>query len=175
MPTVPRSFGSMEEEKVIAYWHEIDAFQTNVKLSEGKPKYVFHGPPFATGLPDYGYLLAGTIKVRFGLVIRLRKRAQRWCHTEYLHLVQDTVTRYAHVTGYHITWRFGWDTHSLPVEHEIDKKLSITGREDMLKMDIDNYNAEYCAAVMRLTTRPNSARPSNPWAAGSISTMITRR
>ena len=54
-----------EEEKVIAYWREIDAFQTSLKLSEGKPNFTFYdGPPFATGLPHYGHLLAGTIKVR---------------------------------------------------------------------------------------------------------------
>ena len=54
-----------EEEKVIAYWREIDAFRTSLKLSEGKPKFTFYdGPPFATGLPHYGHLLAGTIKVR---------------------------------------------------------------------------------------------------------------
>lgn len=57
-----------EEEKVIAYWREIDAFQTSLKLSEGKPEYVFFdGPPFATGLPHYGHLLAGTIKVCLGI------------------------------------------------------------------------------------------------------------
>ena len=54
-----------EEEKVIAFWREIDAFQTSLKLSEGRPEYAFYdGPPFATGLPHYGHLLAGTIKVR---------------------------------------------------------------------------------------------------------------
>lgn len=53
-----------EEEKVIEFWKEIDAFQTSLKLSEGKPEYSFYdGPPFATGLPHYGHLLAGTIKV----------------------------------------------------------------------------------------------------------------
>lgn len=53
-----------EEEKVIAFWREIDAFRTSVKLSEGRPEYTFYdGPPFATGLPHYGHLLAGTIKV----------------------------------------------------------------------------------------------------------------
>ncbi|EEB93857.1 hypothetical protein MPER_07437, partial [Moniliophthora perniciosa FA553] len=52
-----------EEEKVIAFWKEIDAFRTSVKLSEGRPEYSFYdGPPFATGLPHYGHLLAGTIK-----------------------------------------------------------------------------------------------------------------
>jgi isoleucyl-tRNA synthetase len=57
-----------EEEKVLAFWREIDAFRTSVKLSEGRPEYTFYdGPPFATGLPHYGHLLAGTIKV---IVIR---------------------------------------------------------------------------------------------------------
>jgi isoleucyl-tRNA synthetase len=46
---------NVEEEKIIAYWKEIDAFQTSIKLSEGKPEYTFYdGPPFATGLPHYG-------------------------------------------------------------------------------------------------------------------------
>lgn len=56
-----------EEEKVIAYWREIDAFRTSLEQSEGRPVYsFFDGPPFATGLPHYGHLLAGTIKVRRG-------------------------------------------------------------------------------------------------------------
>lgn len=53
-----------EEEKVIQFWREIDAFRTSLKLAEGRPKFSFYdGPPFATGLPHYGHLLAGTIKV----------------------------------------------------------------------------------------------------------------
>ena len=53
-----------EEENVLKFWKEIDAFQTSLKLSEGRPEYTFYdGPPFATGLPHYGHLLAGTIKV----------------------------------------------------------------------------------------------------------------
>ncbi|CAL1707664.1 unnamed protein product [Somion occarium] len=115
---------AQEEEKVIQYWREIDAFKTSLKLSEGRPEYTFYdGPPFATGLPHYGHLLAGTIK--------------------------DIVTRHAHVSGYHVTRRFGWDTHGLPVEHEIDKKLGITGRDDVMKMGIDKYNEECRAIVMR--------------------------
>lgn len=50
--------------KVLKFWREIDAFQTSLRLSEGRPVYSFYdGPPFATGLPHYGHLLAGTIKV----------------------------------------------------------------------------------------------------------------
>lgn len=53
-----------EEEKILAYWREIDAFNTSVKLNKDKKPYTFFdGPPFATGLPHYGHLLAGTIKV----------------------------------------------------------------------------------------------------------------
>jgi isoleucyl-tRNA synthetase len=52
------------EESVLAYWAKIDAFRTSLKRSEGKPEYSFYdGPPFATGLPHYGHILAGTIKV----------------------------------------------------------------------------------------------------------------
>ncbi|KAI0318329.1 isoleucine-tRNA ligase [Amylostereum chailletii] len=113
-----------EEEKVIEFWREIDAFQTSLKLSEGRPEFSFYdGPPFATGLPHYGHLLAGTIK--------------------------DIVTRHAHVSGFHVPRRFGWDTHGLPVEHEIDKKLGITSRQDVLDMGIGAYNAECRAIVMR--------------------------
>lgn len=46
-----------EEEKTLQFWKEVDAFHTSLKLSEGKPEYTFYdGPPFATGLPHYGYV-----------------------------------------------------------------------------------------------------------------------
>ncbi|TDL20552.1 isoleucine-tRNA ligase [Rickenella mellea] len=113
-----------EEEKVLAYWRQIDAFKTSLKLSEGKPRFSFYdGPPFATGLPHYGHILAGTIK--------------------------DIVTRHAHATGFHVERRFGWDTHGLPVEHEIDQKLGITSKDDVARMGIAAYNAECRAIVMR--------------------------
>ena len=53
-----------EEEKVLAHWKEIDAFKKQLEMSEGKKEYTFYdGPPFATGLPHYGHIAAGTIKV----------------------------------------------------------------------------------------------------------------
>ena len=55
---------SQTEESVLAFWEEINAFQQSLELSKGKPLYTFYdGPPFATGLPHYGHILAGTIKV----------------------------------------------------------------------------------------------------------------
>lgn len=95
-----------------------------MELNKDKPAFNFYdGPPFATGLPHYGHMLAGTIK--------------------------DIVTRYAHNTGHSVERRFGWDTHGLPVEYEIDKKLGITGKQDVMDMGIDKYNAECRAIVMR--------------------------
>ncbi|KAG2235857.1 isoleucyl-tRNA synthetase [Thamnidium elegans] len=113
-----------EEEKILEFWKEIDAFKTSLELNKDKPAFNFYdGPPFATGLPHYGHMLAGTIK--------------------------DIVTRYAHNTGHSVERRFGWDTHGLPVEYEIDKKLGITGKQDVMDMGIEKYNAECRAIVMR--------------------------
>jgi isoleucyl-tRNA synthetase len=65
---------------------------------------------------------------------------------------QDIVTRHAHVSGYHVSRRFGWDTHGVPVEHEIDKKLGITCKEDVLALGMDKYNAECRSIVMRYSS-----------------------
>merc|ERR1712071_134012 len=63
--------------------------------------------------------------------------------------IKDIVTRYAAQKGYYVERRFGWDTHGLPVEYEIDKTLGIKGPEDVMKMGIDKYNAECRKIVMR--------------------------
>ncbi|KAH3676013.1 hypothetical protein WICMUC_002309 [Wickerhamomyces mucosus] len=121
--TAPFSF-PLEEEKVLQHWEDINAFQRSLELTEGKPEFSFYdGPPFATGTPHYGHILASTIK--------------------------DIVPRYATMNGFHVERRFGWDTHGVPVEHEIDKKLGITGKQDVMAMGIDKYNAECRAIVMR--------------------------
>ncbi|KAI3792938.1 hypothetical protein L2E82_06831 [Cichorium intybus] len=95
-----------QEEKILEWWSEVKAFDTQLEKTKDLLEYVFHdGPAFATGLPHYGHILAGTIK--------------------------DIVTRYQTMTGHHVTRRFGWDCHGLPVEHEIDMKLGIKSREDV--------------------------------------------
>ncbi|EHA50440.1 isoleucyl-tRNA synthetase [Pyricularia oryzae 70-15] len=113
-----------EEEAVIARWREINAFERQVELSQGRPLYTFYdGPPFATGLPHYGHLLASTIK--------------------------DIIPRYWSMKGYHVERRFGWDTHGLPIEHEIDKKHGISGKAAVEKFGLANYNEECRSIVMR--------------------------
>ena len=61
---------------------------------------------------------------------------------------QDCVTRYAHMNGFHVERKWGWDCHGLPVEYEIDQKLGIKCRDDVLKMTVKAYNAE-CRGVVR--------------------------
>nr|GMD08254.1 isoleucine--tRNA ligase, cytoplasmic [Ipomoea batatas]GMD84640.1 isoleucine--tRNA ligase, cytoplasmic [Ipomoea batatas]GMD90757.1 isoleucine--tRNA ligase, cytoplasmic [Ipomoea batatas] len=113
-----------QEEKILQWWDEVKAFKTQLERTKDMPEYIFYdGPPFATGLPHYGHILAGTIK--------------------------DIVTRYQSMAGHHVTRRFGWDCHGLPVEHEIDKKLGIKSREDVIKMGIDKYNEECRGIVTR--------------------------
>ncbi|XP_052173832.1 isoleucine--tRNA ligase, cytoplasmic [Diospyros lotus] len=113
-----------QEEKVLQWWSEIKAFETQLERTKHLPEYIFYdGPPFATGLPHYGHILAGTIK--------------------------DIVTRYQTMRGHHVTRRFGWDCHGLPIEFEIDTKLGIKTRDDVLRMGIDHYNEECRSIVTR--------------------------
>ncbi|KAL3312459.1 Isoleucine--tRNA ligase, cytoplasmic, partial [Cichlidogyrus casuarinus] len=113
-----------EEETILQLWKDKDAFHTSLKQSAKKPRYTFYdGPPFATGMPHYGHLLAGTIK--------------------------DIITRSAHQSGFHVDRRFGWDCHGLPVEYEVDKQLGITGPQDVEKMGIAAYNDHCRSIVMR--------------------------
>lgn len=71
-----------------------------MELTKGRTPFTFYdGPPFATGLPHYGHIAAGTIK--------------------------DVMTRYATQTGHYCQRRFGWDCHGLPIEYEIDKTYKI--------------------------------------------------
>jgi len=129
MATLPPKLDfSKMEESICKKWEEEEAFKNQDKLSieRGDEEFTFYdGPPFATGLPHYGHILAGTIK--------------------------DTVTRYAAMNGKTVSRRAGWDCHGLPVEYEIDKKLEITHRDQVLKMGIENYNAECRSIVTRYT------------------------
>ncbi|GKD04206.1 isoleucine--tRNA ligase, cytoplasmic-like protein [Tanacetum coccineum] len=112
------------EETILRHWNETKAFEQQLERTKELPEYVFYdGPPFATGLPHYGHILAGTIK--------------------------DIVTRYQTTTGHHVTRRFGWDCHGLPVEYEINKKLKIKTKQEVLDMGIGVYNDECRGIVTR--------------------------
>lgn len=108
-----------EEERMLAHWDSINAFHRQLELSRDDPPYVFYdGPPFATGTPHYGHLLASTIK--------------------------DIIPRYWSMTGRYVERRFGWDTHGVPIEQIIDKQLQeelgVRGKAAVDKIGIKEYN-----------------------------------
>ncbi|MEZ4430221.1 MAG: isoleucine--tRNA ligase [Nannocystaceae bacterium] len=94
---------------------------------EDAPHYVFYdGPPFATGLPHYGHLLAGTIK--------------------------DVVPRYWFMRGYQVERRFGWDCHGLPIESLVESELGVHGRAEIEAYGVPKFNAACRAGVLRFTS-----------------------
>ena len=110
------------EEKLIEFWKTNKIFQKSIDNNiNGKPYTFYDGPPFATGLPHYGHILAGLIK--------------------------DTIIRWAVINGFHVPRRAGFDCHGLPIEFEIEKKLGIKNKEQILNYGIDNYN-EACRSIV---------------------------
>jgi isoleucyl-tRNA synthetase len=108
------------EEEVLAFWAEQQIFEKSNAQRQGQREFAFYdGPPFANGLPHYGHLLANTIK--------------------------DTVPRYWNMRGFYVERRFGWDTHGVPVEYEIEKTHNLKGREDILNLGVAKFN-ELCRA-----------------------------
>ena len=112
------------EERIRILWEKERVFKKSVEERKKGPQFTqYDGPPFATGLPHYGHLLAGTIK--------------------------DVVPRYKTMKGYCVPRRFGWDTHGLPVEMEIEKALELSGAADIEQFGIAKFNEECRSIVMR--------------------------
>ena len=119
------SFPEMEKD-ILSFWEKDQTFKKSVDQRKGGPEFVFYdGPPFATGLPHYGHLLAGTIK--------------------------DIVPRYQAMRGHFVERRFGWDCHGLPVEYEMEQELKISGKRDIEKLGIDVFNEKCRSIVLRYT------------------------
>ena len=115
-----------QEKEVLEFWNAEHVFERSLEQRRGAPEYVFYdGPPFATGLPHYGHLLAGTIK--------------------------DIVPRYQTMRGHYVSRRFGWDCHGLPVEYEVEQDLKISGKRDIEKLGVDVFNERCRSIVLRYT------------------------
>lgn len=121
------SFSFVEtEHEVLKFWEEQQIFQQSLEQTRrGKPYIFYDGPPFATGLPHHGHLVASTLK--------------------------DIVPRYYTMKGFYVQRRFGWDCHGLPIEHEIDKSLGMSAQEAVAKLGIKRYNEECRGIVQRYT------------------------
>lgn len=123
---LPQESFSEREERILKSWNEEKTFLKSLEIRKNSPQFSFYdGPPFATGLPHYGHLLAGTIK--------------------------DTVPRYKTMKGYHVPRRFGWDCHGLPVEQEIEKAFSLSGAPSIQEFGIGKFNEECRKIVLRYT------------------------
>ncbi len=110
-------FSKLEEE-VQKYWEENHSFEKSIEMRDPKNGYVFYdGPPFATGLPHYGHLLASTMK--------------------------DVVPRYWTMRGKRVERKWGWDCHGLPIENIAEKELGITQKKEIIELGVDKFN-EVC-------------------------------
>ena len=114
------------ENEISNYWDEIDAFQTSLNNRNNDKVFRFYdGPPFPTGSPHYGNLLAGVIK--------------------------DIVPRYWTMRGYYVERRFGWDVHGLPIEMEVQKNLNLEDPQQIDEYGIDKFN-EACRTQVQTNT-----------------------
>ncbi|WP_369807254.1 isoleucine--tRNA ligase [Mycobacterium sp. 1081908.1] len=114
------------EVEVLDYWARDDTFRASIARRDGAPEYVFYdGPPFANGLPHYGHLLTGYVK--------------------------DIVPRYRTMRGNKVERRFGWDTHGLPAELEVERQLGINDKSQIDDMGIAAFNDACRESVLRYT------------------------
>ncbi|MCI0597623.1 class I tRNA ligase family protein [Candidatus Parcubacteria bacterium] len=103
------------EEEILLWWKENKVFERSLEKPSHKGEFVFYdGPPFATGLPHHGHILGSTSKDLFG--------------------------RYKTMRGYHVRRRWGWDTHGLPIESIVEKKLGLKSKKDILAYGIGKFN-----------------------------------
>lgn len=115
------------EHKILEFWKKERIFQKTLEHTKSNKPYIFYdGPPFATGLPHHGHLLASTLK--------------------------DIVPRYFTMKGRYVERRFGWDCHGLPIEHEIDKKLGMSAQDAVKQFGVKGYNDECRSIVQRYTS-----------------------
>ena len=112
--------------RVLSRWKKEHTFEQSIALREGAPEFIFfEGPPSANGKPGIHHVMARSIK--------------------------DSICRYKSMTGYKVRRRAGWDTHGLPVELGVEKKLGITKADIGSKISVEEYNRTCRSEVMKYT------------------------
>jgi isoleucyl-tRNA synthetase len=116
-PPLARKFHDAESEQLIsAFWRDHEVFRRSIAQREGAPDFVFYeGPPTANGLPGVHHVMA--------------------------RLCKDVMCRYRTMTGHRVLRKAGWDTHGLPVERAVEKRLGIQGRRAIEAYGIERFNA----------------------------------
>ncbi len=111
-------------DEIQSYWQEHDTFVKSLELTEGHPPFVFYeGPPSANGIPGIHHVMARAIK--------------------------DIFCRYKTMKGFYVSRKAGWDTHGLPIEIGVEKKLGITKEDIGKSISIEDYNKECRTEVMK--------------------------
>lgn len=104
------------EEEVLNFWENNKIFEKSVEKKAPKGDYVFYdGPPFATGTPHYGHLVASIMK--------------------------DSVPKYWTMKGYRVERKWGWDCHGLPIENIVEKELGSKSKKDLEEIGVEKFNA----------------------------------
>lgn len=102
------------EQEMLRFWESEKIFEKSLEIREDSPKYSFYdGPPFATGTPHYGHIVASTMK--------------------------DVVPRYWTMNGFYVERKWGWDCHGLPIENIAEKELGITSKKQIEEIGIDKF------------------------------------
>ena len=115
------------EKEVIDFWNENHVFEKSIAKNEGNAEFTFYdGPPTANGKPHIGHVLTRVMK--------------------------DIIPRYQTMKGKHVLRKAGWDTHGLPVELEIEKKLGLDGKQDIEKYGIEPFIKECKQSVWKYTS-----------------------
>ena len=113
-------------KEILKEWDENDVFTKSMTEREGAPSFVFYeGPPSANGMPGIHHVMARAIK--------------------------DTFCRFKTMKGFQVKRKAGWDTHGLPVELGVEKKLNITKEDIGKKISVDDYNRNCREEVMKYT------------------------
>ena len=117
---------SQVNKDILKTWEENKTFEMSLKTREGHPSFVFYeGPPSANGMPGIHHVMARTIK--------------------------DVICRYKTLQGFYVERKAGWDTHGLPVELGVEKKLGITKEAIGKSISVADYNKECREEVMKFT------------------------
>ena len=112
------------EKQVLNYWNENNIFEKSIKIRENGEPYTFYdGPPTANGKPHIGHVLTRVIK--------------------------DMIPRYRTMKGYKVIRKAGWDTHGLPVELEVEKKLGLDGKEQIEEYGLEPFIQECKESVWK--------------------------
>ena len=120
---LPEGYVGMEQ-KVSNLWKDKNIIKKNFDMNKGKKYFVFYdGPPTANGMPHVGHIETRVMK--------------------------DIIPRYKVMKGYYVPRKAGWDTHGLPVELEIEKKLGISGKEQIEKYGVEKFVKECKESVFK--------------------------